>query len=762
MPMSFSYLLAKSPRTLGDPDAADTLLGHVHNTLAVAKTLVDSWGLMYLDSMALPREWLPAFTQSLLAACALHDLGKATLPFQQLLRSRWKGPLPCPHEVVSLFILLKHPELGAWLFSGHDTVVRLAATWAVVGHHLRFEGQAEQRWAVGQSYVMVLSGHADVARILESTRPCRGGTAPPTLTNFELDLAKINHTVTRWSLEQLGLWDAMSDSHRRFVSVVKGLLVAADVAGSALPRSRKDPAQWARDAQQRVAGSIELEDIATARLEGKPLRNFQEQVRDTQHRVTLLLAGCGSGKTTAAYQWASRKGIDRKVFFCYPTTGTATAGFADYILPVEGIDATLMHSRAEMDIAELRSTPTNRGEEGKSDDRIGLESLAAWDVPLVVCTADTVLGLIQNQRRGVFSLPSVLQGAFVFDEIHAYDERMFRSLLHFLGAFHGCPVLLMTASLPDSRRKALAERMQRLDESLDVVYGPEDLETCLRYALWRTDHEDALRQTKKALARGEKVLWVVNTVARAVELAQQLTQLMPTVVAYHSRYRYVDRLRHHNAVIHGFRGKEAFLAVTTQTAEMSLDISADLLITELAPPTALIQRLGRLNRYAAPGDSPSWKPCLIVEPPQPAPYCSDDLAIGTVWLDRLGEGRPVSQRDLAAALNHVSSDQAFPILESAWLDGGPLSQRAPLRDPGYSISIIRVEDSARASEDRRAAIGCTIPMPLRPVIDEISEWQRIGTARVAPAGRVDYCERWGARWREQQPPTEMAGQTATS
>ena len=50
--------------------------------------------------------------------------------------------------------------------------------------------------------------------------------------------------------------------------------------------------------------------------------------------------------------------------------------------------------------------------------------------------------------------------------------------------------------------------------------------------------------------------------------------------------------------------------VCSQVAEMSLDLSADLLVTDLAPAPALIQRLGRLNRRAEDGDPTAMRLCM--------------------------------------------------------------------------------------------------------------------------------------------------------
>lgn len=64
-----------------------------------------------------------------------------------------------------------------------------------------------------------------------------------------------------------------------------------------------------------------------------------------------MRAGCGTGKTLGAYNWAKRHAVERKLFFCYPTTGTSTEGFLDYAH--EKIDSTLLHSRAAVDLEAL-------------------------------------------------------------------------------------------------------------------------------------------------------------------------------------------------------------------------------------------------------------------------------------------------------------------------------------------------------------------------------------------------------------------------
>ena len=125
------------------------------------------------------------------------------------------------------------------------------------------------------------------------------------------------------------------------------------------------------------------------------------------------------------------------------------------------------------------------------------------------------------------------------------------------------------------------------------------------------------------------------------------------VQPYHSRYRYRDRLARQRIVIDGFLPENPpMLAVTTQVAEMSLDLSADLLISEYAPVASLIQRLGRVNRFA---DEPSEiKPALFLQPENAMPYADKQEESSLwesveQWLGEVATGVPQSQSDLAKA-----------------------------------------------------------------------------------------------------------------
>ncbi len=753
----FRRLLAKSTFTPDTPRHAETLAGHLENVTRVARGLAENWGERALESVGLKSErWMPHLLASLPRGAWLHDLGKANQHFQRMIRAPGADVVQAiRHEQVSVWLLLTQPDLESWLFNGCDEVARFAAVAATANHHVKFEGLADLRPRRSDELsVTVLTGHSDVRDACTRASRLLGLGPSPILqdTLIPLGQGRVSE-LRRWSKDAQDWWDDQDRETRVFVALLKALLIGADVAGSALARAGLRPDSWARWALARVCDAQDLTRVVLERLGGNSLRPFQEEMAAIETRVSFVRAGCGSGKTAGAYAWASRRAAGRKLFFCYPTTGTATEGFADYVSDVDGVEAALVHSRADADLEAILDDGADEHDGIASSDATAARwvaqrrrSLESWDAKVTVATVDAVVGLMQNARRGLFSSPAIVNGAFVFDEIHSYDDQLFGSLLAFLRTFRGAPILLMTASLQQHRLDELRALISETGETLGEIPGPAALEAIPRYLIGAVSPADARSAIDNALKEGRRVLWVTNTVERCREFGRAIQTATP-VLPYHSRYRYEDRVKRHRGVMAAFRRgvKGPAVAVTTQVCEVSLDISADLLVTELAPTPALIQRMGRLNRWITEVQPASPKWALVVEPEHAAPYDEDELKLARTWLSRVSGG-PVSQADLASQFLAVSlPSPGRQEVAASWLEGGPFAAQGSLREPGMTISVLRTEDRTAgmtgADVTRR-----TIPMLAGPVVREIGGWAREGLALVAPRGRVAYDPIWGAKW----------------
>ncbi len=724
------------------PRGEQTLPGHTASVLAAAKTLLEQTGESQLLAVGLmPGRWYKLFERGVMIAAFCHDLGKANDQFQTMVRRQSTVKQAVRHEALSLLIV-HDTALFAWLESGLQDAGRLDLfLWAASGHHRKFPPPTP---APGTgTHLSLFLGHPDFGRTLRVGAKWLGLSNPPSLTDQAWTLTGLNSPPQRlhkFAIRAAAYWDTCTDDQRRFLAVVKACVIAADVAGSALPKEGKKIGEWITEVMQHTPKPGQLMKIVTDRLGGHSPRPFQETVNCTKNRVVLAQAGCGSGKTVAAYLWAARRFPERRLFFCYPTTGTATEGFRDYLVDPT-LDAQLVHGRASVDLDLL-------GVDDEAERIDPLAALNAWSTLVTSCTVDTVLGLTQNHRRGLYAWPALANGAFVFDEIHAYDDRLFAALLRFLHSCRGLPCLLMTASLPQPRRLAIEKVLNGLGESLEAIKGPVDLEDMPRYERWL--HDDPWSVVVRAFNGKEKVLWVVNTVDRALAVADDAEARGIVPLVYHSRFRYEDRIRQHGRLIAAFKRDEPVLAIATQVAEMSLDLSADLLVTDLAPISAIIQRLGRLNRISAPDETIGSKPFLVIEPVTEAPYKGPDhpnpFAATRAWLQRLGTG-PLSQTDLAQKWADLHEGQDLGPLESAWLDGGFETTPRHLRESSPGLNVLLEEDAKTVEIDRLDPVRLIIPMN-PPKTKDWQTWRQIAFARVVPAGFITYDPTRGARWRD--------------
>jgi CRISPR-associated endonuclease/helicase Cas3 len=178
---------------------------------------------------------------------------------------------------------------------------------------------------------------------------------------------------------------------------------------------------------------------------------------------------------------------------------------------------------------------------------------------------------------------------------------------------------------------------------------------------------------------------------------------------------------------------------------MSLDISADLLVSEYAPVPAMIQRLGRLNRFE---ETPSQvKKALFIQPKTTLPYSDEDYIGLKEWLSAVADGTPKSQIELSKAFiniaeTHRSDSEILPISFCEWVDGlwRSLKDQRTIEEASFSIEVIREED-----RDENP-IEMAIPMPI-PKRDAWRDWDKISRFYVAPAGSLSYDDFRGAEWR---------------
>lgn len=766
-------ILAKSA-TEGASEHAH-LRQHLTDVFESAREVLRASGSDQLNAMGLPfDQWGERFRRTVLLAAAIHDLGKANNQFQSMIQGISVSQT-IRHEWISVWIA-EQPNVKEWLLPAVDGCEKSwrAAMAAVAGHHpkhLRCSPQTAD-FVKACEPLEVLTSHDSFAECLVEIQSLLNLSDPPTEIESVVLGGAEDHARPRLFIEKVETWteslSAQNTSDRcwsKFCACVKACVVASDVAGSALWEhitTQSGRHAWIAETLARRPSTTQLDSIVANRLGNHEPRRFQTEIADSPADVTLVEAGCGSGKTVAAYMWAANQHAGRRLWFCYPTTGTASSGFQNYLLEAESNNAgklrvvdgaDLFHSRTHYD--KLQMLSTNEAEERLDDASIRVESLKAWDTKIVACTVDSLLLILQNQRRGLYAWPAISQSVIVFDEVHSYDDVLFGNLLTFLQQLPGIPVLLMTASLPIARREAIEKLTTRVGRSFHSIAGPEDLEMLPRYLHHQVDtsttSEDAFKIARKEFDDNGRVLWISNTVERTRKVGIELSDC--NSIVYHSRFIYKDRVERHNEVTALFDSDSAGLSSTSQVAEMSLDLKhATLLITELAPIPALIQRLGRLNRAAhpdQPADKRTPKSFIVIEPRDSKdeivslPYTDEELELARAWLASLGQ-KPLSQSDLVDAWRAIDKTARVRAVPSGWLTGGMETPVDSIREAGYGVTVIREAD-LKDSQSAGSVVQYTLPMNY-PRADNWSLPFRRAGFPVASDSAIDYCPQTGAVW----------------
>ncbi|MBH5337627.1 CRISPR-associated helicase Cas3' [Streptomyces pactum] len=359
-----------------------------------------------------------------------------------------------------------------------------------------------------------------------------------------------------------------------------------------------------------------------------------------------------------------------------------------------------------------------------------------------VGTVDQVLFAALKSRHLALRHLAVAGKVVVIDEVHAYDAYMNRYLdrtLEWLAAYR-VPVVLLSATLPAARRKALAAAYAGAEGAAAVVTATDAYPLLTAVSPGRTaltarpsaasgrgaavvlerlvDDPAVLADRLEAeLADGGCALVVRNTVGRVLEAAEVLRERFGDgqVTVTHSRFLAADRAANDAALLRRFGPggdrPARHVVVASQVVEQSLDVSFDLLVTDLAPVDLLLQRMGRLHRH------PSLRPGRLA-----TPRC---LVTGVDWrasppLPDAGSravypGDWTLLRSLAALTPHLDGT---PVRLPQ--DIGPLVQRAygdePLGPAAWAEAVTGAEERHRAllAEKRRRADGFLLAPVRRP------------------------------------------------
>lgn len=665
-PQQPEHLLAKSRR--GDLFEL-TLLLHSLQVAQAAEMMFVSlgsrFGRAWLRFHGVPESRRQSFTVTLVCAALFHDLGKCLECFYLSLGR--KVPSNLRHEHFSALIVCWLWMQG-WLESELlDVDVLIAAD---LSHHFKAsDGRSCERegtqWGIPSGNLNLelahFSSHPEVRAILEKIASVAGLSAPPELLGepYHFEKSPTWRKVLRTGMARAQKFrDAISKDPGRlgFLNAVRFAVVAADSVASCCYREGMDMEAWIEKIVTMPAmtpGDVESHILAPLaaskeKKSGNPFSFYpwQEALSQVDWWRGLLCLDCGGGKTLGGLCFlkamCERFEIGHFIYLS-PLRTVALQSFENYTAWGGSLSAYLTGT-AQYDLEWVRQNPQESTHGQDYEPAARLFALGYWDRRYIVATVDQFLSFLNYNYGAACLLPVLATSVLVLDEIHSYGEREFRSLIAFLKHYR-LPVLCMTATMPEERKRALSD--------LGLVGFPGDRAGEFpeiqsrgrhpRYGLIVRSRDFAMEAAIEAFCkRDERVLWVANTVKECQEIAKQLRQCLgPRVLCFHADFPGNAKRERYREVIAAFAPDgsriRGTVVVTTQICEMGVDLDADLLISEIAPICSSVQRLGRLNRHLTRGEKYIGR-AIFYMPDRPSPYSSKDLACAERFLEYLSQG----------------------------------------------------------------------------------------------------------------------------
>ncbi len=272
-----------------------------------------------------------------------------------------------------------------------------------------------------------------------------------------------------------------------------------------------------------------------------------------------------------------------------------------------------------------------------------------------VGTIDQVLYAAFNREYTVLPHLGLASKVLIIDEIHDHDIYMRQFLLRvlrWLGAYR-VPVIALSATLTPQVRAELHAAYMGVSATSSSVEPTQTKEYPLITSSERggivqvTDGITAVERRKTITlnmvpdssednavsdseitdvvkgAAGEHgcVAVICNTVTRAQRLFSRVRDVMPEdweVELMHSRFTIEDRRAKETSLVDrlgpkaGERRPEKYILIGTQVLEQSLDVDFDVMVTEVCPASALVQRAGRLHRHKRSRPEDHTDPKLFV------------------------------------------------------------------------------------------------------------------------------------------------------
>lgn len=414
-------------------------------------------------------------------------------------------------------------------------------------------------------------------------------------------------------------------------------------------------------------------------------------------RNVILQAPTGSGKTKAAlfpYLLARRERADfpRKLLYCVPMRVLARSFYVD-----------LKQNDRQGDLDARIQT-------GEQQDDRRLEG------EVIFATIDQVLSSFLNipyslsLRQGNVNAGAVISSYLVFDEFHLLDpDSTLPTTLEMLRMLKGVtPFVLMTATFS---REMLYRLASLLDAEVVTVSDDELQRMPTQKDKMRWFHRIDAPLTAEAVLQHHRTrtIAICNTVERAQKLFEELNSQAGSdiqVILLHSRFLREHRREKEDNVRYLFGKKRekagSVILVATQVIEVGLDITCEVMHTEIAPASAILQRTGRCARFEGErGEVYIYQvPLNQKGEPNYAPYLGGQAVLSRKTWDALhlfeGENMNFYAEQRLVDQVHAEADERVldGLTQTHYMHRKKMENAIGQQEMGLARDLIRNDDSA--------------------------------------------------------------------
>ncbi|MBQ8802544.1 MAG: CRISPR-associated helicase Cas3' [Tyzzerella sp.] len=500
--------------------------------------------------------------QLIIEACRMHDWGKANVVFQNLVNPFFvpmKGKIQqIPHGFLSAITISRQEFLAmSELFQDEDFGPFITA---IHYHHARTDEleDAEIKEYCEKFYAESIKEYLGK----EKWKPYCSNRNKNTLL-FRNNIYSNNDVPdsVRWN---------------KYV-LIKGLLNKFDYSVS----SGHMEAEVNSDLDEKL-----LKCNVENALSDLGLRPAQEFMKENQNESLVIVAPTGSGKTEAALLWLNGE----KGFYTLPLKVSSNA-----------IYDRIREGYSYGQVSLLHSDSMSKYLEDYGDSEAGAyeqyEKAKLLSAPLTVCTVDQLFKFVYKALGTEIFAATLKYSKVVLDEIQAYSPRVIATIIYGLKTVleMGGRFAIITATFPP----VLQYFMARYGLIAGKQYKFRDFSSEVTLQRHIVEIRNSEIDTGEILEEGKskKVLFICNTVTKAQEIYEKLSENAENVYLLHSRYIRKDRALLERMIMDFSKDKEmSGVWVTTQIVEASLDIDFDILYTEMSTADSLLQRMGRCNR----------------------------------------------------------------------------------------------------------------------------------------------------------------------